>query len=187
MAKRSATKRDDVIEKLTPQQALAILKRLSENEGEIRDAVHTEARTLLQAVNLDETADEAFFVLASIDVQDCWDRSGSSRYGYTEPSEAAVELVEEELQPFYDQAARYHELDMPEQEMTYCMGVILGIYRYEHESKSQFREWAEDISIECAGYLLTIWREQNPKAVDVEAMEEFIRKHCPKWAENLIR
>jgi NTP pyrophosphatase (non-canonical NTP hydrolase) len=71
MAKRSATKRDDVIEKLTPQQALAILKRLSENEGEIRDAVHTEARTLLQAVNLDETADEAFFVLDSIDVQDC--------------------------------------------------------------------------------------------------------------------
>jgi hypothetical protein len=138
MAKRSATKRDDVIEKLTPQQALAILKRLSENEGEIRDAVHTEARTLLQAVNLDETADEAFFVLDSIDVQDCWDRSGSSRYGYTEPSEAAVELVEEELQPFYDQAARYHELDMPEQEMTYCMGVILGIYRYEHESSHNF-------------------------------------------------
>ena len=118
MAKRSATKRDVVIEKLTPQQALEILKRLSQNEGKIGEAVRAEARTLLQAVDLDETADEVFFVLDSIDVEDCWDRSGSSRYGYTEPSEAAVELVEEELQPFYDQAARYCELNMPEQDMT---------------------------------------------------------------------
>jgi hypothetical protein len=187
MVKRRTTKQNDVIDKLTPQQALEILKRLSQNEGKIREAVHAEARTLLQAVDLDETADEVFFALESIDVEDCWDRSGSSRYGYTEPSEAAVELVEEELQPFYDQAARFHELKMAEQEMTYCMGVILGIYRYEHESKSQFREWAEDIPIECAGYLLTIWRERNPKAVDAEAVEKFIRQRCPKWAENLTR
>ena len=176
---------DDVINKLTAQQALEILKRLSENEGEIREAVRAEARNFLMAVDLDNTADEVFFVLDSIDVEDCWDRSGSSRHGYTEPSEAAVELVEEELQPFYDQAARYQELGMPEQEMTYCMGVILGIYRYEHESKSEFREWAVDIPIECAGYLLSTWRERNQNAVAARAMDEFIRQRCPKWAMNL--
>ena len=176
---------DDVINKLTAQQALEILKRLSENEGEIREAVRAEAKSLLMAVDLENTADEVFFVLDSIDVEDCWGRSGSSRHGYTEPSEAAVELVEEELQPFYDQAARYQELGMPEQEMTYCMGVILGIYRYEHESKSAFREWAVDIPIECAGYLLTKWRERNQDAVAAEAMDEFIRQRCPKWAMNL--
>jgi hypothetical protein len=67
------------------------------------------------------------------------------------------------------------------------MGVIPGIYRYEHESKSEFREWAEDIPIECAGYLLTIWRERNHKAAEAQAMDEFIRQRCPKWAENLLR
>ncbi len=187
MAKRSTTKQNDPIEKLTPHQALEILKRLSEKQGEIRDAVRAEAMNLLQAVDLDDTAEDVFFSLDSIDVQDCWDRSGKTRYGYTDPSEAAVELVEEELQPFYDQAARFRELNMPEQELTYCMGVILGIYRYEHESNSEFREWAEDIAIECAGYLLTIWREPKPKAADAAAMEEFIRQRCPKWAENLLR
>ena len=176
---------DDVIKKLTAKQALEVVKRLSENGGEIRDAVLAEARKLLMAVDLDSTADEVFFVLDSIDVEDCWDRSGNSRHGYTEPSEAAVELVEEELQPFYDQAARYQELGMPEQEMTYCMGVILGIYRYEYESKSEFREWAVDIPIECAGYLLTTWRERNHDAVAAEAMDEFIRQRCPKWTMNL--
>jgi len=178
---------DDVIKKLTTEQALEVVKRLSEKGGEIREAVLAEARNLLTAVSVENTADEVFCVLDSIDVQDCWDRSGRSRHGYTEPSEAAVELVEEELQPFYDQAKRYRELGMPQQEATYCMGVILGIYRYEHESKSEFREWCVDVPIECAGYLLDTWRERHQDKASAKAMDEFIRQRCPKWAKYLIR
>lgn len=187
MGKQRETKPTHLIDKLTPNQALEILKRLSEKQGEISDAVRAEAQNLLQEVDLDDTADEVFFALDSIDVKDCWDRSGKTRYGYTEPSQAAVDLVEEELQPFYDQAERFHALNMPKQELTYCMAVILGIYRYEHESKSEFRQWAEDVPIECAGYLLSIWRERKPKAIDAKAMEEFIHQRCPNWAENLLR
>ena len=177
---------DDLIKKLTAEQALEVVKRLSEKGEKIREAVLAEARNLLIAIDVDETADEVFCVLDSIDVQDCWDRSGKSRYGYTEPSEAAVELVEEELQPFYDQAKTYRELGMAEQEATYCMGVILGIYRYEHESKSEFREWCEDVPIECAGYLLDLWRKRNKRTAAARAMDEFIQNRCPKWAKYLI-
>jgi hypothetical protein len=176
----------DLIKKLTAAQALEIVKRLSEKGGAIGKALRAEARNLLVATDVDETADEVFSVLDSIDVQDCWDRSGKSRYGYTEPSEAAVELVEEELQPFYDQAKRYRELGMAEQEANYCMGVILGIYRYEHESKSEFRKWCEDVPIECAGYLLDTWRKRQRGTAPARAMDEFIRLRCPKWAEYLI-
>jgi hypothetical protein len=178
---------DDVIKKLTAEQAFEVVKRLSEKGDEIREAVLAEAKIFLMAVDLDETADEVFCVLDSIDVQDCWDRSGSSRHGYTEPSEAAVELVEEELQPFYDQAKRYRELGMAEQETTYCMAVTLGIYRYEHESKSEFRKWCVDVPLECAGYLLDMWRERNQGTASAEAMDEFIRHRCPKWAKYVIR
>ena len=150
-----------VIIKLTTEQALEVVKRLSEKGGEIREVVLLEVKNLLMGVDVDKTADEVFCVLDSIDVQDCWDRSGSSRHGYTEPSEAAVELVEEELQPFYDQAKRYRELVMAEQETTYSMGVILGIYRYEHEFKSEFRKWCADVPLECAAYVLDTWRERH--------------------------
>jgi len=177
----------DLIQKLTPEQALEVVKRLSEKGKEIREAVIAEAKNLLTAVSMENTADEVFCVLDSIDVQDCWDRSGRSRYGYTEPSEAAVELVEEELQPFYDQAKRYRELGLADQETTYSMGVILGIYRYEHESKSEFREWCVDVPLECAGYLLDTWRERNRGKARTQAMDEFIRRRCPKWAKYLIR
>jgi hypothetical protein len=176
---------DDLIKKLTTEQALEVVKRLAEKGGEIREAVLAEARTVLTNIDLDQTADEVFFVLDSIDVQDCWDRSGRSRDGYTSPDEAVVEIVEEELEPFFVQVQRYHELGMPEQEATYCMGVILGIYRYEHESKSEFRRWSVDVPIECAGYLLDKWRERKQGMVRAEAMNEFIRQRCPKWAKYL--
>jgi len=177
----------DVIKKLTPEQALEVLLRLRDKGDAIREAVVAEARNVLSEIDLDKIADDVFFVLDSIDVQDCWDRAGGSRDGYTSPEEAAVELIEEELRPFFDQARRYHELGMTEEEATYCRGVILGIYRFEHESKSEFLEWAIDIPIEFAGALQTEWRERGQDSISAVAMDEFIRDRCPNWARNLLR
>jgi len=176
---------DNMIRKLTGEQALKIVKRLARKKGKLREAVLTEAMNVLTEIDLDETADEVFAVLESVDVQDCWDRSGRSRDGYTSPDEAATEIIEEELQPFFDQVERYHEMELPEQEATYCMGVILGIYRYERESESEFRQWCEDIPAECGGFLLDKWRERNTDGARINAMREFIRTRCPEWTEWL--
>lgn len=178
---------DDLIKKLTPEQAFEVALRLSQEEGAVRDAVLAEARNVLCDVDPEDIADNVFFVLDSVDVQDCWDRAGSSRGGYTSPDEAAVELIDEELQPFFNQIGRYHELGLTEEEATYCKGVILGVYRYEHESKSEFRQWAVDIPIECAGALLAKWRKRGQKPASLAAMDEFIRQRCPKWAGSLLR
>jgi hypothetical protein len=176
---------DDIISKLTGEQALKIVERLGRKGGTLREAVLTETMNVLTEIDLDETADEVVAVLESIDVQDCWDRSGSSRYGYTSPDEAATELIEEELQPFIDQVERYHEMGLPEQEAAYCMGVIFGIYRYEREAKSEFRQWCEDIPPEFGGFLLDEWQKRNPDGPCINAMHEFIRTRCPEWAKRL--
>lgn len=178
---------DDVIKNLTPEQALAVLRRLSDKQSGIRDAVLAEAMNVLNKTDSDDVAEDVYIILDAIDVHDCWDRAGRSRDGYTSPEEAAVELIEEELQPYFDQVARYHELDMSRQESAYCKGVILSIYRYAHESKSEFRDWADDLPLDCAGSLLDEWRErcQNPRSK--AAMDDFIRERCPKWAKYLIR
>ncbi len=177
----------DLIKELTPEQALEVVMRLSDKGGAIRDAVLAEAGNVLSEIDLDEIADEVFLVLDSIDVQDCWDRAGSSHEGYTSPDEAAAELIDEQLQPFFDRAGRCHVLGMTEEEATYCRGVILGIYRYEHESKSEFRQWAVDNPVECAGALLTNWRERGQDSISVAAMDEFIGHRCPNWARRFFR
>jgi hypothetical protein len=176
---------DDVIKKLTAEQGLKIVERLARKGGAVQDAVVTEAMNVLAEIELDEIADDVFAVLDSIDVQDCWDRSGRSRTGYTSPDEAADEIIEEELQPFFGEIERYHELGMPDQEATYCMGVLFGIYRYEQESKSEFREWSVDIPSEFAGLLLDKWQKRNSATARINAVHTFIRESCPEWAKWL--
>ena len=90
-----------------------------------------------------------------------------------------MELVEEELQVFVDQVNRYHDLSMVVQERLYCMGIVLGAYRYVQESKS-------DVPIECAGGLLDTWRKRTPDTSSLGAMDDFIELRCPKWAQYLI-
>jgi hypothetical protein len=177
----------DVIQKLTPRQAFEVVLRLRDRGGAIHDAVLAEARDVLIRLDLDEIADDVFVALDSINVQDCWDRAGSSSDGYTSPDEAAGELIEESLQPFYDQARRYHELEMTEEEATYCKGVILGIYRYEQESKSEFLECAVDIPSDCADVVLDGWRIRGQNSTATAAMSQFIRDRCPIWSKALLR
>jgi hypothetical protein len=139
----------------------------------------------LAKVDIDETADELFAALDAIDVEDCWDRSGRSRHGYTSPDEAATELIADELRPFVDQVERYHRLGMPEQEARYCLGIISGLYRYERESKTEFRQWSEDIAGDCAGLLLDEWRQRNPAEDGSDAMRALPAERCPEWVKWL--
>ena len=176
---------DDVISKLTAEQALKVVERLARKGGEIQDAVATEVMNILAEIELDAIAEDVFVVLDSINVQDCWNRSGRSRDGYTSPDEAADEIIAEELQPFFEQIERYHQLGMPDQEATYCMGVLFGIYRYARESKSEFREWSVDIPGEFAGLLLDKWQKRHKATANVNALHNFIRERCPQWAKWL--
>ncbi len=178
---------DDLLHKLTGEQALEAVRRLAGRKGAIAEAVAAMARDVLTAVDIEGVGDEVFSTLDFIDVQDCWDRAGASRDGYKDEVEAATELVEEELQPFFDQADRYHELGMGAQERDYCMGVVLGAYRYVQESDSEFKDWCEDIPVNCAGYLLNRWRKRTTEPSSRAAMDEFIRDRCPTWAKYLIR
>jgi hypothetical protein len=171
---------NDVTGKITSEQALIIVERLCRKGGDVRDAIVAEAISVLSDFSLDETADEVFDALDLMDIQDCLDQAGA--HGDTSRNEAAIDIIEEELQPFFDQVERYHELGMTEQESTYCMAVLLGIYRFEHESESEIKEFAQDLPAECAVSLLDEWQARNPDKTGIAAMEAFIRERCPKWA-----
>ena len=177
----------DVLAQLTPEQALEIVRRLYEKNVDIRMAVMEEANSVLEAIDCDEIAEDVFFALDSLDVQDLWDNSGARRNGYISPDEAAVEIIENELEPFFEQVRRYHKLKMFPQAQACCMGVLQGIYCFDQESKSQFKDWAVDIPIECFGYLLGKWRKDCQSSTTATEMDEFVRNSCPNWAKYIFR
>lgn len=177
----------EIISKLTPDQALEIIEHLAAKGGRGCDMILKEAEKLLKSVDYEKIADEVFSELDFLDVEDLWDKSGPGRYGYTSPDEMAVEMIENELNPFYIQTDKYYDLGMHDEEKAYCKGVILGVYRFENESDSEFKDWAEDVSIECAGYLLDKWRKRTKEPLTIQEMNDFITQSCPNWAKYMVK
>jgi len=187
MKKTKQTVMDALLDKLTGEQAMEVVRRLANRKGVIAEAVAATAKGVLADVDIEAIGVEVFSVLDLIDVQDCWDRSGASRDGYKDEVDVATEIIEEELQPFFDQVDRYHELGMGEQELNYCMGVVLGTYQYVQESDSEFKNWCEDIPLHYADNLLNRWRKRTTEPSLHAAMDEFIRNRCSTWAKDLTR
>ncbi len=174
------------IDKLSPNDALIVLKKLWDNYPELKKDILIEAEKILSDIDKNEIAEDVFWVLNNIDVHELWDRSGSSRDGYTSPGDMAVEMIEEELEPFNNEVNKYHNLKMAEQAKQYCMGVLKGIYEFDKESQSEFKDWATDIPPECFGYLLDEWKKKCKRKKDLAEMNEFIKKECPDWAKWAI-
>ena len=175
----------DLIRELTPEQALEVVRRLSGKDAQIREAVLREAMSVLEIIDLTEIAEDVFGVLDILDVHDLWDKSGAQRDGYFPPEEVAAEMIEEELDPYIEQVRKYLRLGMLIQARTYCMGVLYGIYQFDRESKSEFRQWAEDIPLECFRSLLGDWKKDNENCIGAE-MNEFLRGSCSDWVRYIL-
>ena len=57
-----------------------------------------------------------------------------------------------------------------------------GLYKYEHDAKSEFKEWVADVPGECYVHLLREWRKRNKSKKDGKDMETFLERECSKWA-----
>ena len=174
---------DGLIGKLTPEQARRVLARLFRKRRDLREAIQVEMRQVLTEIDRDQTANQVFIVLDSIETEEDRGRSDASCAGRASAADAAADLIEEALQPFFDQIERYHELGMLDEESTYCRAVILGAYRYAQDAGSEMAGWPVDIVIRCADRLLGQWRQRNGDQSRVKAMQDFMRRHCPAWAQ----
>jgi hypothetical protein len=153
------TSDEPIFDKIESSEALQILKTLAQGDPNIRQRIEEIFLNQVQEVDVAEISDTVFSDLDFLEVEELWDRSGSHRDGYTDSVEAAWEMIEEVIEPHRENMQRLHALGMFREEMCYCMGVISGLYRFESESATEFRNWAEDISGELASQILTEWTE----------------------------
>jgi uncharacterized membrane-anchored protein YhcB (DUF1043 family) len=175
--------KDKIFEKISGKEALEILRRLAKKDPDIAQQIAKEAKQLLKTVNMGEICEDVFSVLDGIAVGELWDRSGPSSSGYSSPEEMAVEMMEEELDPYNKEVVKYFELAMAQEGKLYCMGVLKGIYKYAHESNSEFKDWATDVPEECFGYLLEEWKKRTKRKKDLKNMEDFLSIECSDWAK----
>jgi hypothetical protein len=174
--------KDDIFDNISPVEALEILRQLTRTDKNLKKKVIELAENLIRAVDVDEICDDVFYTLDEIDVHELWDNSGPSRDGYISTEEMSLEMVEDALEPFVQEMHRLLDLEMYQEAKFYCMGILKGIYRYEKESESEFKDWASDIPAETFGSILSEWGEKS-KTKDKNEMNNYIHQECPDWVK----
>lgn len=173
--------KEKLVDKLTPSDALAILKELANSDSDILLKIEEIAKKHLSDIDLDEIAEEVFSELDRLYVEDLWDSSGATSFGYIEPHERAYEMFEETIEPFIDEMKKYRNTKMFQEERIYCMGILKGIYKYEIEAKSEFKDWAADVPKTIFSDVLYEWKKEQKNKNVIKEMDEFVKDSFVGW------
>lgn len=174
--------KNKILDVISGAEALIILRQLEKNDPAMRKKIEKMAEQLIKEVDMEGICEAVFFDLDQIEVEELWDRAGASRNGYTSPEDMSVEMIEEAIEPYNREFVKYLELGMTKEAKTYCMGILKGLYKYDHESGSEFKDWAEDVPGECFGYILEEWKKRTNNEDDQLEMDKFINNTCGEWA-----
>ena len=147
------------------------------------------ARSILGQVSFESVADDVEHALRSLDLDDLGSRTGRHRGGYTSPTEATWELLQEAVDPFLADMKRQIELGLQREALEICKGVVLGLYRIRDTRGDEFLGWAEDFPAEAAADAVHVLAGGNQKGVGGTRRarphfgEEFVEKHVPEWSD----
>jgi hypothetical protein len=72
---------------------------------------------------------------------------------------------------------------MHQEAKLYCMGILKGIYQYEEDSGSEFKDWTTDVPGESFGYILEEWKKRCTNNKEKKEMKNFLSKECHNWYE----
>jgi len=178
--------KNDIFDKISPNEALEILRQITKTDKKLKKRIVELAEDLFRDVDVDAVCEDVFYALDGIDVHELWDRAGPRTDGYTSPEDMAVEMFEEALEPFLQEMYRLLDLEMHQEAKLYCMGIAKGIYQYEEDSSSEFKDWAADVPGESYRYIVNEWKKRGCNVKDKKEMREFISNECPNWSEWAI-
>ena len=181
------SRKSKALESLSGADALSILKMLAERDSRFAGAIDAAAHELLSDVDAERLSAEVKDALECLEPEDVWDHSGRTRDGYVEPSEAAWEVFDEALQPFREEMEKYQKLAMTKEADRHCQGLLKGIYDFDEESATQYKEWAMDAPAEYFGLVLKDWKALHKERVPLSKMQDFIEKQCPAYAHFAVR
>ena len=86
-----------IIDHLSPDDALAILKILAREDDRLGARIAEIATSYLSSADPEEIALDLYAELDALDVEEVWDRAGATRHGYIDTQKVASEMVEQAM------------------------------------------------------------------------------------------
>lgn len=187
-------KRSTMLDRLEPGEAQAVLHRLLAAHPDLAAEAEQIAESLLRQISFETVADEVEDAVTSVDIDDLNSRAGRHSWGYTEPGEAAWELLQEAVDPSLVKMKRLIDLELETEALEVCKGLLLGLYVVRDAKAHEIVGWAEDFPAETAAGAAATWyaakgkgRGKAGRRESAQLLREFVRESTPEWAEMLER
>ncbi len=172
----------NIFDAISADDAYQILQKLANENPVVAKRIEEIAEVSLRGVDIEDVADDVYYDLNSLEVEDVWDNSGSTRDGYVDPTEYAWEMFEEALEPYMEDINKYQKLSMSVEAKNCCMGILKGIYKFDTESTSEYKDWAVDAPSGLFEQVLDEWKEGQKSPEDIAEVEEYVKDNFPDWA-----
>lgn len=177
---------EHIIQNLSPSDALAILNILVKEDEQVASRIAEIASMYLAEVDLEDVAFSIQDEMNFLEVEEVWDRAGNTRHGYVDVADAVDQIIGEILEPYLQELKKYHQLEMSREAMLMCKGLLKGLYLFERESTSEFKDWAADAPIVFAEEVVMEWKSGHPSSDDISAMKGFISDELGCWGAGLL-
>ena len=173
-----------LIDRLHAKEARWLLRELLLRHPELRDEAADLAEKNLRQVKPEDVAHDVEAMIRILDLDDLNRRAGPTRWGYTDPSDAAWEILQDAIQPYLDDLRRYLEMGLEEPAVAVCSGIILGLYQVEEKHEAELVScYAPDFPSEAAFQAAEILAGKDRQ----RRLPQGILDQLPTWASRLAR
>jgi len=179
-----------LLERLSPQEAVEVLNQLLEKHPELCPEAEQFAISYVSSTSVEDVAQDVEDRVLRIDLEALNGRAGKHSWGYVEPGDAAVELLEESLEDLTDDMKRKAELGLVAAAQAICLGIVQGLYGMRKTNSDGALGWAPEFPAEHADYVVGEYICACSRAVRKEARKSLaaaLPECAPEWAEGLER
>lgn len=134
-------------------------------------------------VDAEHIAKELAAALTNLDITDLDGRAGRQPWGYVEPTEAALEVLRETVQPFIRNVARLAELGHVEAACAAGRGMIAGLHASREHTDDALLGWDPDFLDETAAEVLSELRRALGRRREKDSMLEQVIAGIEDWPE----
>lgn len=179
--------REKILNDISSKYAYEILTRLANEDANISERIKELALEYLVEVDPDDIAENVFYDLDHLQVEDVWDNSGGTRHGYVDPNELASEMFEEAIDPYVEEMRTCLTLLRYEEAALHCQGILKGIYKFEKEATTEFKDWATDDPHTYFIQVFDEWKKGNKNPEHLEEIQTFMKTNIHKWYTDIMR
>lgn len=179
-----------MLDALQGAEATTVLGILISRHPKLKVEAEEIAKELVSSPSAKQVAEDVISAITLIDEDEMAARAGKHSWGYVEPSEAAMQLLEEAMEDVLADMKRRMELGLEDAARIICCGIAMGLHEIEETCKDGLLGWAPEFPAEEACFavaeLIRACPMSNRRHVG-KLLIEALAPDLPDWSAMLAR